>query len=224
MGAAAFGEALLENSALEFLALSNNGVGDEGAKGLAKGLRGNTGLRRLDLYFNMVGDEGTMAIAEALSVNRGLRTLHIDTNRVSEDGGLALARAIRGGLLGGSGAMLGELTLAYNQLSNVAIDAFISAAKRNQLIHKLTIDHNHMVHGVSKQDVCTACREPAALAAPSTVLVAGPYPRPYPGLYPGPYPRPYPGPYPGRSAAHAHAPDQLPLALVARRCRTCSHR
>jgi len=159
VGTTALADALLENSALEFLALSSNGVGDEGAKALARALRGNTGLRRLDLYFNMVGDEGTTAIAEALAVNRGLRTLHIDTNRVGEDGGLALARAIKGtpgGLLGGQSvpqSVLGELTLTYNQLSNVAIDTFIGAAKKNPFIHKLTIDHNHMVHGVSKDDL-----------------------------------------------------------------------
>ena len=156
-GAAALGQALLENDALEFLSLSSNGVGDEGAKGLAAGLRGNRALRRLDLYFNMVGDAGAVALAEAFTVNIGLRTLHLDTNRIEDTGGLALAKALRGeaaSLLGGRTAtppaMIGELSLAYNQLSNVAVDALLAAASHNKAIHTLAVDHNHQMHGATK--------------------------------------------------------------------------
>ena len=58
-GAAAFGRALLTNDALQFLSLSTNGIGDEGAIALAEGLKGNKALRRLDLYFNQVTGEST---------------------------------------------------------------------------------------------------------------------------------------------------------------------
>ena len=156
-GAAALGRALLENDGLEFLSLSSNGVGDEGAKGLAEGLRGNKRLKRLDLYFNMVGNDGAAAIADALRLNTGLRTLHLDTNRIEDEGGLALASAIRGERTSrfsrnaAAPAMIGELGLAYNQLSNVAVDALLDAAKVNPAIHRLAVDHNHQMHGATKE-------------------------------------------------------------------------
>jgi len=155
-GAAALGRALLENDSLEFLSLSSNGVGDEGAKGLAEGLRGNRALRRLDLYFNKVGDEGAIALADALRVNRGLRMLHLDTNAVGDPGGLAFAAALRGtkaGLMTSAVApsALGELTLNYNQLTNEATDALMDAAQNHEGLHTLALDHNHMVHGATKE-------------------------------------------------------------------------
>mmetsp|Transcript_13367 Transcript_13367/g.26903 ORF Transcript_13367/g.26903 Transcript_13367/m.26903 type:complete len:239 (-) Transcript_13367:589-1305(-) len=154
-GAAALGRALLENDSLEFLTLSSNGVGDEGAKGLAEGLRGNHALRRLDLYFNKVGDEGAIALAEALRVNRGLRALHLDTNAVGDPGGLAFAATLRGasaGLMTSTvkPSALGELTLAYNHLTNPAADAIMSAAATNEGLHAVALDHNHMLYAATK--------------------------------------------------------------------------
>ena len=156
-GAAALGKALLENDRLEFLSLSSNGVGDEGAKGLAEGLRGNARLKRLDLYFNVVGNAGAIALANALRLNTGLRTLHLDTNRIEDEGGLALASAIRGERASlfsrkpaAPPAMIGELGLAYNQLSNIAVDALLNAAKANPAIHRLAVDHNHQMDGATK--------------------------------------------------------------------------
>jgi len=159
-GAAALGRALLENDSLEFLSLSSNGVGDEGAQGLAEGLRGNRALRRLDLYFNRVGDEGAAALADALRVNRGLRTLHLDTNAVGDAGGLALAEVLHGtpaGLMSSAvkGAPLGEVTLTYNQLTNKATDGLMAAAAANEELHTLGLDHNHMVHGATKDTLKT---------------------------------------------------------------------
>lgn len=155
-GAAAIGRALANNDALQFLSLSTNGIGDEGAIGLAEGLKKNKALRRLDLYFNLISDKGAMAFAEALSVNRGLNSLHIDTNAIGEAGGLALAKAIRGTPATVwqpvvQPAFLGELTLMYNQLTNVAADAIMDAAKHNTHIHNLALDSNHQMHSEVKE-------------------------------------------------------------------------
>lgn len=164
-GAAALGKGLAENEALEWLQLSSNGISDKGAVGLAEGLAKNRGLRRLDMYFNMVGDEGAVALAKALSQNRGLRTLHLDTNSIGEEGGLAFAEALRGVRSSSSSVFslsyqttfpaLSELTLLYNHLSNKAADALVAAGKVNPHVHNLAIDHNHMLHGASKDAVLT---------------------------------------------------------------------
>jgi Ran GTPase-activating protein (RanGAP) involved in mRNA processing and transport len=46
--------------------LSNNSIGDDGAKALSKMLKDDTSLTRLDLSNNSIGNKGAIALAEML--------------------------------------------------------------------------------------------------------------------------------------------------------------
>ncbi|GBG24321.1 Leucine-rich repeat serine/threonine-protein kinase 2 [Hondaea fermentalgiana] len=58
--------------------LSDNGIGDKGAKALAKALETNTTLQLLGLNTNNIGSEGHTSLANALKQNRRLQTLPAD--------------------------------------------------------------------------------------------------------------------------------------------------
>ena len=51
------------------LKLNDNGIGAQGATGLAEALKVNSTLTVLELNFNGIGDQGVTGLAEALKVN-----------------------------------------------------------------------------------------------------------------------------------------------------------
>ena len=59
------------------LHLSENSIGDNGAKAIAEALKVNTVLTELHLSENSIGDDGAKAIAEALKDNTVLTTLDL---------------------------------------------------------------------------------------------------------------------------------------------------
>ena len=67
------------------LHLSNNQIGDEGARALADALRTNTSLTELYLQANQIGKEGTLDLAEALRTNTSLTGLSLEYNQIGDE-------------------------------------------------------------------------------------------------------------------------------------------
>lgn len=153
----------MPTTALEFLSLSSNAIGDEGLKGIAQGVRQNAYLRRLDLYFNKVSNAGVVALGDALGKGSALRMVHLDSNFVGDEGAASLAKALA------RGAPIGEMTLAYNRLTSEGASVLAAAAKASSSLHAFTIDHNQMAEGTegaaaAKELAATDLKERAELA------------------------------------------------------------
>ena len=71
--------------------LSDNKIGDDGARALAEGLMLCSNLVDVDLMDNAIGDEGAVALAEGLVHCRCLENLLLDSNSIGDDGAKGLA-------------------------------------------------------------------------------------------------------------------------------------
>ena len=67
----AIAEALKVNPVLNTLGLSNNNIGDDGAKAIAEALKVNPVLTKLDLEVNNLGDAGKQAVRDAVKDRSG---------------------------------------------------------------------------------------------------------------------------------------------------------
>jgi Ran GTPase-activating protein (RanGAP) involved in mRNA processing and transport len=85
-----------KNSSWTSINLSNSEIGDEGAKAIARALEGNETLKELNLRENAVGDEGAKAIGKALERNETLKELNLRENAFGDEGAKAIARALEG--------------------------------------------------------------------------------------------------------------------------------
>ena len=84
---------LVHNKTLTRLNLRHNGVGDEGARALAKSLcTGKVGVTELDLSSNNIGQKGGVALAKSLLRAPSLALLNLESNQLPADA-LALLRA-----------------------------------------------------------------------------------------------------------------------------------
>jgi Ran GTPase-activating protein (RanGAP) involved in mRNA processing and transport len=79
-------KALHVNSSLESLDLSENLIGDDGAKSIAEALKVNYSIGELSLLCNVIEDDGAYEISSALDVNKSLRILNMNENPLSSDG------------------------------------------------------------------------------------------------------------------------------------------
>jgi hypothetical protein len=75
-------DAMMANSALVSLNLSENAVGDEGTRIIAEALKTNPALSNIDISKNFVTSEGGGHIATALETNRSLSSLNISHNTI----------------------------------------------------------------------------------------------------------------------------------------------
>ena len=101
-------QALCVNASVKTLKLSDNPLGDEGAKALAEMLGGNgaessrtvnTTLEHVDLSDCSIGPVGVQHLAQALCVNASVKTLKLSVNPLGDEGAKTLAEK-----LGGNGA------------------------------------------------------------------------------------------------------------------------
>ena len=83
------GSALANNTVLEFLGVSWNGIKAKGAHALSRGLRVNRRLQELDLSWNGFLDDGTEAISVILSYNKSLKIFDVSSNGIHLKGGLS---------------------------------------------------------------------------------------------------------------------------------------
>ena len=100
-GAKRLASALSSNNLLLYLNLSNNRIGVEGGKAIARSLfdaDGNlsrSALRRLNLSCNSIGDDGARAFGETLLYNHSLETLDLSDNKIGIDGIVALLEGLK---------------------------------------------------------------------------------------------------------------------------------
>lgn len=92
-GAAAIARELLEqsssSSSLQYLALTHNQIGDEGAARIGLGLASNKSLQKLDLAFNRFGNKGLEGLGQGLCENSTLRVLWVHSNALLTRTGVA---------------------------------------------------------------------------------------------------------------------------------------
>ena len=95
---AIFSISLFFNSPLKKLILTDNQVGDEGARALSEGLKANKTLEELYLNGSLnrgnIGPEGAKYIAEMLKVNSPLTSLDLQSNLIGVEGGKAIAEVL----------------------------------------------------------------------------------------------------------------------------------
>ena len=112
VGAQHLAQALCVNTSVKTLDLSDNLLGDKGAKALAEMLGGNgaessgtvdTTLEHVDLIWCNIGPVGAQHLAQALCVNTSVKTLKLSYNPLDDKGAKALAE-----MLGGNGAESSE--------------------------------------------------------------------------------------------------------------------
>ncbi|KAK3092462.1 hypothetical protein FSP39_003093 [Pinctada imbricata] len=95
-GAKFIGKALTINDTVEVLDLSWNHVRRMGAVTICKGLQTNSSLANLNLAWNGFAYEGGIALEEVLKQNLALKVLDISNNRINWEGVVHISRGLRG--------------------------------------------------------------------------------------------------------------------------------
>ena len=128
VGAQHLAQALRVNTSAKTLNLSDNLLGDEGAKALAEMLGGNgaessgtvnTTLEHVYLSDCNIGPVGAQHLAQALCVNTSVKTLDLSRNPLGDDEAKALAEMLGGNGAESSGTV--NTTLEYVDLSHCNI-------------------------------------------------------------------------------------------------------
>ncbi len=84
-------EGIKTNTSIETLSLSDNEIGNKGAKILGNALEINRSITDIDLYSNKIGDEGVIALTETLKINTNIRKLCLFANQIGPKGAIALS-------------------------------------------------------------------------------------------------------------------------------------
>ena len=74
-GARAIAQSLEKNCTLTSINLSDNSIGNEGAKAIAQALKTNTTLTSMDLSCTQINSNAVIAIRQVLECNRGIRDI-----------------------------------------------------------------------------------------------------------------------------------------------------
>ena len=142
--------------------LYNKGIGDKGAKKLARELKDDVTVRKLSLYGsdignigaaalanectlekinlggNRVSDKGAAALADMLMHNPVLKTLNLGCNCIGADGAIALANAAVGH------PTLEKLYLDYNKVSDAGAGVLASMLTENSILKALYLQSNSL--------------------------------------------------------------------------------
>jgi hypothetical protein len=135
-GAKAIEEALKVNAVVTELKLGGNEIGDEGAKAIAEALKVNAVLTTLSLMENRIGDEGAIVIADALKVTAVLTKLELWNNNIGPEGAIAIAEALK------VNAVVTTLDLGGNRIGVEGAKAIAEALKVNAVVTTLYLNHN----------------------------------------------------------------------------------
>ena len=84
----------IRNNKITSLKLSENNIGDGGARRLSEALKKNQSLTSLVLVDNNIGDEGARSLSEALEKNQSLTSLDLWGNDIGEGGERVLAETL----------------------------------------------------------------------------------------------------------------------------------
>ena len=134
-----FANELAENYTLHTLDLSNNALGDIGAKYFALALHSNETLEHLVLWGNTIGDLGAKDFAKALSCNRKLKSLQLGHNRITSEGASAIFVE---GLCNNN--TLEGLFMEGNLLDDCVEGALSEMLRRNHSLKRLNLRHNDL--------------------------------------------------------------------------------
>ncbi|XP_074578786.1 LOW QUALITY PROTEIN: RAN GTPase-activating protein 2-like [Curcuma longa] len=93
-GVRAFGTLLKSQNCLEELYLMNDGISEEAAKAVCELIPSTDKLKTLHFHNNMTGDEGAIAISELLKRSPLLEDFRCSSTRVGSEGGIELAKAL----------------------------------------------------------------------------------------------------------------------------------
>lgn len=150
--------------AFEVLNLSDNNIGNEGAKYLEEGLRGNKTLKRLLLPRTGLGPEGFASVGTLLAGNTSVEALVVSGNNADPAGAEGIAKglqsnkalrsvtisACRIGSLGAQSVaraltahpQLEHLALAYNRIESPAMPAIKNLLNTSQSLRFLDLGGN----------------------------------------------------------------------------------
>ncbi|XP_031997060.1 dynein regulatory complex subunit 5 [Hylobates moloch] len=128
---------LLDHPVLEELDLSQNLIGDRGARGAAK-LLSHSRLRVLNLANNQVRAPGAQSLAHALAHNTNLISLNLRLNCIKDEGGQALAHALQ------TNKCLTTLHLGGNELSEPTATLLSQVLAINTTLTSINLSCNHI--------------------------------------------------------------------------------
>ncbi|XP_073716127.1 NACHT, LRR and PYD domains-containing protein 3-like, partial [Misgurnus anguillicaudatus] len=140
-GCAALASALISNSHLRDLDLSENNLRDSGVKLICDGLKNpNCKLEKLELSWCGVTDKGCAALTSALRSNSHLRELNLHRNELRDSG----VKLICDGLKNPT-CKLEKLTLSMCDVTDEGCAALASALKSNPShLRDLDLSHNNL--------------------------------------------------------------------------------
>ncbi len=162
--AQAFANVLKSSSALEYLDLTGNKIGDSGAAALMQALQLNSTLKYLHLGKNVISDPGE-ALPQALKSNCTLTFLNLADNRINDSGVAHLVEALgsqctalthlglRGNMIGDSlvqtlakalvsNGKLTHLDLRKNSIGDAGATSLGNALQSNHQLTNLNLWHN----------------------------------------------------------------------------------
>ena len=121
----------LLNSNIINLDLSQNEIGNIGAKYLADYIKFNNSIEILNLSENQIGEEGAKYFGEALKVNSSLQNLDLEKNQIGDEGAKALVKVLI------NSDSLELLDIRYNQLGKEGIEYMRDMKKNEGLMFSL---------------------------------------------------------------------------------------
>lgn len=135
-GAIALANMLLDNCFLTDIDLSENFLRSDGGEALAKVLLKNTSLQKLVLRSNHLTDKDAKAFADALKENRTLTYLDLSYNQIGEMGGIYLGAGV------GMNYGLKHLDLSWNCIRFKGAVGVAQGLKTNDCLTNLNISWN----------------------------------------------------------------------------------
>ncbi|XP_007490448.1 leucine-rich repeat-containing protein 74B [Monodelphis domestica] len=135
-GAVAIAGMLKENCFITDLDLSDNKLGAKGAKALCSALKENASIRQLRLSGSDLGPQAAKDIADALLVNTKVEVLDLSHNLLDEEAGEKLGPALA------ENAGIKELNLSWNHLRGMGAVIFTRGVGANTFLRVLDLSYN----------------------------------------------------------------------------------
>lgn len=136
---------ILDHPGLVELDLSNNLIGDRGARAVGKFLNNHSKLVRLSLCDNQIRAPGAQAIAHALTKNTTLIHLNLRLNRLADEGGQAVCRSLL------KNSTLVEINLSSNDLAEPTAAILSQVVMQNSTIKTIDLSCNRLGPDGGKQ-------------------------------------------------------------------------
>ncbi|NXA54692.1 C2TA protein, partial [Nothocercus julius] len=127
---------------LDLEALSENGIGDEGAKSLSEVFPKLTSLETLNLSQNKITDVGAEKLAKALPHLSSLKTLSLYNNSICDSGAENLAKILP------AMASLRVLDVQYNKITDVGAQQLTDSLRKCPCIKNLLMWNPTIPYGV----------------------------------------------------------------------------